>query len=108
MGGVLSVGPHQLSVPPGALDAPVTITAVAPADTVNRVRFGPEGLTFQEPASLTMSYANCDALTSLAPKQIAYTGDALAILDLLPSVDDLWTRTVTASLEHFSDYAIAW
>ena len=38
MGGVLSVGPHQLSVPPGALDAPITITAVAPADTVNRVR----------------------------------------------------------------------
>jgi len=107
-GGTLYIGPHRLAIPPGALDAPVEITAIAPADTVNRVTFGPQGLTFQRPASLTMSYANCDALASLAPKQIAYTSDALAILELLPSVDDLLSQTVTGQLEHFSDYAIAW
>ncbi|HEX9486968.1 MAG TPA: hypothetical protein VF976_07865 [Gemmatimonadales bacterium] len=108
LGGTLAVGPHRLFIPPGALDAPVEITAMAPADTVNRIRFEPQGLTFNQPASLTMSYANCGALASLVPKRIAYTDDALAILELLPSVDNLATLTVTGCLEHFSDYAIAW
>jgi len=108
LGGALAVGPHRLFIPPGALDAPVEITAVVPADTVNRIRFEPQGLTFNRSASLTMSYANCGALTSLVPKQIAYTGDALTILELLPSVDILFARVVTGRLQHFSDYAIAW
>ena len=108
LGGALAVGPHRLFIPPGALDAPVEITAIAPADTVNRIRFEPQGLTFNRSASLTMSYANCGALSSLVPKRIAYTGDALTILELLPTVDVLATRTVTGPLKHFSDYAIAW
>jgi hypothetical protein len=108
LGGVVEIGPHRLSIPPGALDAPVAITAIAPADTVNRIRFEPEGLTFNRPALLTMSYANCGALTSVVPKRIAYTSDALTILEVLPSLDNLLTRTVTGRLEHFSDYAIAW
>ena len=108
LGGALAVGPHRLFIPPGALDAPVEITAIAPADTVNRIRFEPQGLTFQRPALLTMTYANCGALASLVPKRIAYTSDALAIVELLPTVDVLATRTVSGRLEHFSDYAIAW
>src|SRR5213592_3228069 len=51
-GGTLQVGPHALSVPSGALDAPVTITAVAPADTANHVRLRPEGLTFRPKADV--------------------------------------------------------
>jgi hypothetical protein len=107
-GGTLSVGPHRLTIPAGALAVPVTITAVAPSDTVAQVRFFPEGLTFASPASLTMSYANCDGLNLLAPKQVAYTTDALAILQVLTSFDDGSGQQVTASLQHFSTYAIAW
>jgi hypothetical protein len=107
-GGTLAVGGHMLTVPAGALDSAVSITAVAPSDTVNHVRFQPEGLTFQQPASLTLSYANCNLLGSLAPKRIAYTTDSFAILEFLPSLDDLLSQTVTASLHHFSEYAIAW
>jgi CheY-like chemotaxis protein len=107
-GGTLAVGPHTLSIPAGALDTAVSITAVAPPDTVNAVRFAPEGLTFQEPVLLTMSYANCDLLGSLLPKRIAYTTDALQILEYLASVDETWTQTVTGQLQHFSEYAIAW
>lgn len=107
-GGTLSVGPHRLTIPAGALAVPVTITAVAPSDTVAQVRFFPEGLTFASPASLTMSYANCDGLNLPVSKQIAYTTDALAILQLFPSFDDLSGQQVTASLQHFSTYAIAW
>ena len=107
-GGTLYVGPHSLMVPAGALDAPVSITAVAPSDTVNQVRFQPAGLSFQRPASLSMSYANCDLLGSLLPKRIAYTTDLLVILDYLPSIDNLLAQRVRGQLQHFSTYAIAW
>ncbi|MFL5518937.1 MAG: hypothetical protein ACJ8DJ_22495, partial [Gemmatimonadales bacterium] len=43
-GGTLAIGPHLLTVPAGALAAPVTITADAPVGTVNSVRLYPEGL----------------------------------------------------------------
>ena len=107
-GGTLSVGPHRLFIPAGALPTAVTITAIAPSDTVNQVRFFPEGLTFASPAALTMSYANCGPLNLLVPKQIAYTTDALDILQLIPSIDAVWAQQVTGSLQHFSTYAIAW
>lgn len=107
-GGTLSVGVHRLVIPAGALAAPVTITALAPSDTVNQVRFQPQGLVFLRPASLTMSYANCDLLGSLAPKRIAYTTDALVILEYLVSLDDLLSHSVTGQVWHFSTYAIAW
>ena len=107
-GGVIAIGPHRLSIPAGALGASVRITAIAPADTVNRIQFEPQGLTFDQPASLTMSVANCDPVALLGRTRIAYTTDALVILELLPSADDLVARTVTGQLGHFSDYAIAW
>src|SRR5205807_2266442 len=107
-GGVIHVGPHTLVIPAGALDVPVTITAVAPSDTVNAVRFEPQGLVFDRPASLTMSYANCSAVDQVFPRRIAYTTDDLQILNLLLSVNDFASKTVTAPLRHSSDYAIAW
>ncbi len=106
-GGTMQVGPHTLAVPAGALAAATVITGVAPSDTVNLVEFQPQGLQFQIPASLTMSYANCNLLGVLLPKQIAYVNDSLQILDLLASTD-LLQGTVTARLQHFSGYAVAW
>ncbi len=107
-GGTIRVGPHALAIPAGALALPTTITAVVPSDSVNVVQFQPEGLQFSRDVALTMSYANCNLLGSLAPKYIVHTTDALQILEYLPSVDDLFTGTVTGQLQHFSDYAIAW
>ncbi|OLC03398.1 MAG: hypothetical protein AUH78_12930 [Gemmatimonadetes bacterium 13_1_40CM_4_69_8] len=107
-GGTIRVGPHALAIPAGALGVPTTITAVVPSDTVNAVRFQPEGLQFDRAADLTLSYANCNLLGSLAPKHIVHTTDALQILEYLPTVDDLLTGAVTGQLQHFSDYAIAW
>jgi hypothetical protein len=108
-GGTLQVGANTLVIPAGALDSAVTITAMAPSDTVNRVQFQPEGLTFNEPARLTMSYANCNTLGLWLPKQIAFTtDDLLLILEYLPSWDNLFGQTVTGHVRHFSDYAIAW
>ena len=107
-GGTLQVGANTLVIPAGALDSAVSITAVAPSDTVNRIQFQPEGLTFLQPVQLTMSYANCNTLGLLLPKQIAYTSDLLLILEYVPSLDDLFGQTVTGQVRHFSDYAIAW
>src|SRR5206468_3171555 len=107
-GGVIRIGPHALSIPAGALDAPVTITATAPSDKVNRVQFQPEGLVFQRAATLTMSYANCNLLGTILPKRIAYTTDALTILSYVLSLDNLFGKYVTGRLNHFSNYAIAW
>jgi len=107
-GGVIRIGPHTLSIPAGALTAPVTITATAPSDNVNRVRFQPEGLVFLRAATLTMSYGNCNLLGQILPKRIAYTDDALSILSYVLSLDNLFGKYVTGRLNHFSNYAIAW
>jgi len=107
-GGVLTVGPHTFVVPAGALSHNVTITAVLSADTVNAITFKPEGLQFQRPAYLTMSYANCNLLGRLLPKHVAYTNDNYVILELLSSIDNLFTKRVTGQVHHFSHYAVAW
>jgi len=107
-GGTIQIGAYSLVIPAGALAAPTMITAVVVSGPVNAVRFQPEGLQFEQTAYLTMSYANCDLLGSIAPKQIAYTTDALGILEYLLSADDLLAQRVTGELHHFSEYAIAW
>jgi hypothetical protein len=107
-GGTMVIGPHTFTVPRGALSSTVTITADAPHDNLNRIVFGPQGLTFSTPASLTMSYANCQGLGSLLPKRIAYTNDLLQILSFLTSIDNIFTHKVTGQVNHFSEYAIAW
>ncbi len=107
-GGTIQIGAHQLVIPAGALESPTLITAVTPSGPGNAVRFQPEGLQFEQTAYLTMSYANCNLLGSLAPKRIAYTTDALDILEYLLSADNLFAQQVTGELHHFSEYAIAW
>jgi hypothetical protein len=109
-GGTISVGPHSLRVPAGALTEPVAITAEAPVGQVNSVKLMPEGLQFApgKPATLTLSYANCPLLGRVLPKRIAYTTDLLAILSYVLSVDDLLAKKVTGNLEHFSRYVVAW
>jgi hypothetical protein len=109
-GGTLVIGPHKLVIPAGALPDTVTITADAPSDTVNSIRFEPQGLVFAagHQAQLTLSYANCPLVAQLLPKRIAYTTDLLSILELLVSVDNVLLRRVSADIGHFSRYAIAW
>jgi hypothetical protein len=108
-GGLISAGPHTLYVPPGALSAPTAITMVAPTGLhVNAVQFRPAGLRFNTAASLTMSYANCNLLGLLLPKQIAYTDDNLNILSYLVSLDNILAKKVTGKVNHFSDYVVAW
>jgi hypothetical protein len=105
-GGTILVGTHKLVIPAGALSRNYTIRAEQVTHRVNSVRFSPEGLRFAKPAKLTLSYANCSPLLLL--KRVVYTDELLRILELIPSLDNLRTKTVTGDIRHFSRYAVAW
>ena len=105
-GGTIVVGAHRLVIPVGALGRNYTIRAEQITGRVNSVRFAPEGLKFAKPAKLTLSYSNCSPLLLL--KRVVYTDELLRILELIPSLDNLNTKTVTGDIRHFSRYAVAW
>lgn len=105
-GGTIVVGSHRLVIPAGALSQNYTIRAEQVTGRVNSVRLSPEGLKFYKPAKLTLSYSNCSPLLLL--KRVVYTDELLRILELIPSIDDLRTKTVTGDIRHFSRYAVAW
>ena len=105
-GGTVRVGKTTLVVPRGALTNQVTITAEQMHGSVNSIRFSPEGLRFARPAVLTMSYDNC--LLALPTKRIVYTTEGLRVLELLRTLDLRLSRTVSAPIDHFSRYAIAY
>lgn len=109
-GGTLEIGPHTLTIPPGALTESVVIRGEAPVDRVNSVRLWPEGLRFAngKDARLTLSYRNCLGATLLPLKRIVYTTDNLRLLSVLVSVDDVLRQRVSTGLKHFSRYAVAW
>ena len=105
-GGAVVVGQYSLVIPAGALQGNVQIRAEQVSGNVNSVRFSPEGLKFARPASLTMGYQNCSLV--LLPKRIVYTNELLRVLDILGTQDLLRTKSVTASIDHFSRYAVAY
>lgn len=107
-GGSLDIGPHTLVVPAGALLKKTKITAEITGDSLNTIKFSPEGLQFQTSTYLFMSYANC--LKGLRdPVEVVYTTDDLmAILQQLPSFDDLPSNSVVGLVTHFSQYAVAY
>ena len=108
-GGTISAGPHTLVIPAGALSQPTAITMTVPTGLgVNAVEFAPEGLQFQRPVTLQMSYSNCSLLGNLLPKRIAYVDGDLNVLEYLLSLDNLFAKRVTAKVDHFSDYVVAW
>jgi hypothetical protein len=105
-GGQIRVGEHLLEIPARALSSKVKITAEQMRGSTNSVRFSPEGLTFERPARLTMSYQNCAIV--LLPKTIVYTTEKLEVSEVLRSLDLFKKKTVTAPIYHFSRYAVAY
>jgi hypothetical protein len=106
-GGTLHVGDHELVVPEGALDQEVLISAEAPTSSLVDVQLAPHGLQFQKPAKLTLSYERCVRPT-LSDLLVVYLGQGNRLLELPPSVDDKSGKDVTADIDHFSRYAVAW
>ena len=105
-GGVIAVGRHWLVIPRNALSSDVTITAEQVSGKTNSVRFSPEGLHFEKPVALSLSYENC--LLVLVKKKVVYTDEQLKILQVFPSLDLFSAKRVTAPIDHFSRYAVAY
>ncbi len=114
---VFNVGPHKFSVPAGALDTNVTITATAPASLNDELQFEPHGLQFNKPVQMTMSYKGCvvpsDAVLGVA--YVGHHGNAAAsdsshgaTKQRMPAHDDKTTSAVSALTDHFSGYVITW
>jgi hypothetical protein len=70
-----------------------------------KVDFQPHGLRFQEPATLTLSYAHC----SSQPERptIVYVDDGLTILEQFPTLNDRYRDRLVSKIDHFSGYAFA-
>jgi hypothetical protein len=105
-GGYLRVGTHVLVIPRGALSRWVKITGEQIPGNTNSVRFSPDGLQFQRRAVLTMTYNNCALV--LLQKKIVYTDEDLKVLEVLRSLDLFRSKSVTAPIDHFSRYAVAY
>ncbi len=122
-GGLIAVGHHYLWVDSMALSDTVSITAVAPADTVRWVRFQPDGLQFRTngagwSALLYTSFSDCGVPTGDTVR-IAQVTDSLNIIRYLAPPDSTWIKVrkkawskgqqyVAGVLHHFSQYAISW
>jgi len=107
-----------------ALSNPVSITAVAPSQSVNLVRFRPEGLKFKPGvhgigALVATNLDNCnvhpnqvlqvvnvtDSLSILTYLQAPTTADSAVVVKYKTYLGSLW---VGGLLHHFSNYAVAW
>jgi hypothetical protein len=106
-GGTLHVGEHELVIPKGALDQEQLIVAEAPTTSLVDIRFSPEGLQFQKPAQLTLSYKGCVRPTN-SDFLVAYLSQQNKVLELPPSHDQRSDDAVEADIGHFSRYAIVW
>jgi hypothetical protein len=107
-GGTLQLGDgYRIDFPAGALAQPTTIT-MTPSDEYVGVELEPHGIRFpwgHEPV-LTLRYSS-GSILSLLGLRIAYTDDSDHILEILPSLWQPFSGSVTARLHHFSGYVIA-
>jgi hypothetical protein len=122
-GGLIAVGHHYLWVDTMALADTVSITAVAPADTVRWVRFQPDGLQFRTngagwSAVLATTFTDC-GLPTVDTLRIAQVTDSLKVIRYLGAPDSTWIQStrkrgvsqiqyVAGVLHHFSQYAVSW
>jgi hypothetical protein len=105
-GGQITVGNHSLKIPEKALPDRVAITMEQVEGTSNSVRFSPEGLHFEVPAVLTLSYKNCPNVRHW--KRIVYTDEMLNILEPTMSYDFSNAIQVKGLIYHFSRYAVSY
>jgi hypothetical protein len=110
LGGVVELDGHRLVVPVGAVLLPVEIALTVPASNYLKVRFtagGQEHFQFLEPVSITISYARCTRSNiDKRPLEIWHVSEQSELLSRKGGADVKVTRAVTATSDHFSDYAV--
>ncbi|HEV7705034.1 MAG TPA: hypothetical protein VGO46_12115 [Gemmatimonadaceae bacterium] len=106
LGGRLDLGDNNTIVfPAGAILVDTTITAHVPKGDSARVQFTPEGLQFAVPAVVTLNYSAC--ITPTASLAVVYL-KADSVAEVEPSQSNPKTKTITAFINHFSSYAVAY
>lgn len=104
-GGELTVGPHRLSIPAGALREPTVITAEAPTALLRELRFSPHGTRFDVAPTVTMNYKGCTTPVD-QDNAVVYLDDNLDVLEW-PRATDGKKGEVVSFIWHFSRYALA-
>ncbi|MHC5043849.1 MAG: hypothetical protein ACYTGI_15895 [Planctomycetota bacterium] len=104
-------GKIELVVPPGALDTELDMTLVAtsflpPAPLILAAfDFGPDGTEFQIPATLTFTYGEGDIPPGFTADQLRLAAAVNGRWVVLQVTHDPATRTISATVTHFSVYA---
>jgi hypothetical protein len=106
-GGLVIFGPHSLSVPAGALSIPTLIAANAYGGDTLAVQFQPQGLTFQVPATLGLSYKHCSAPADSSLYMVYVNNGLSTEFAMVPSTDHRLKDYLVGNISHFSVYAAA-
>ncbi|MBU0567137.1 hypothetical protein KKC52_03690, partial [bacterium] len=113
-GRVIENGPLTLVIPPGAVSSWITVK-VKPVASEAIVGFNPigpvfdiqpSGMIFNKPVTLILEYKESQLNVDVAEKDLAiFYDDGFDWLPIPSTVDEL-NNTVSASLSHFSRYAL--
>ncbi len=106
-GGIISLLDVELTFPPNALPADTVIFIDIPDAAVFENHFGTDGLVFNSPVKVVMSYRDAD-LTGIDESKItlAWFNNVTSQWNSMVCVLDRVNKTVTGNVEHFSAYAL--
>ena len=106
-GGEIRIGRHKIRIPAGALTERTVITGVVPVSLLVDVELSSHGLQFATPATLTLNYRHCDRPDDFEYR-IAYIDANRNVLEWPTSTNSRREGKVTAEIDHFSKYAVAY
>ena len=107
-GGTLTLNRHTIVIPPGALERDTRISIAQPMPGYVLGDFGPDGIHFNKPVELSMTYQFLD-LRGIAEDRLTIywlNPETGTWFDLLAHVDRE-TQTVTLEVDHYSRYALS-
>lgn len=106
-GGTLTFYDVTLEIPPGAVKDDTVFSIKIPDINVFYNEFGTEGLVFNVPVTVTMSYREAD-LTSVKEEtiRIAFYNEDSERFEDIDGIINYKNMTVTARLYHFSAYGL--
>jgi hypothetical protein len=106
-GGELKVGKVKIKIPAGALTQRTVISGVVPASLLRDVEVSPHGLQFALEAELEIDYEECDQPEDFEYR-VAYIDANRNVLEWTTSTNSRHGHKITAEIEHFSKYAVAY
>jgi hypothetical protein len=106
-GGRLTLLDVVLDVPAGAVPNDTLFSITIPDDEIFYNEFGTDGLVFDKPITVTMSYRDADLSgVDESTIRIGWYNVAAGEWDDMTCDIDLVNKTVTAKLTHFSAYGL--